>query len=172
MTDRQLPDLSEATSALTAAREQASATAWPIIEAMVDILAKALNGAQLRGLPNLATSAGAYRGLHVRATNSGKALPFPRIPHSGYMGPAPWGKEVLVLSAGGALVMVRANDLGETEERPAQVEDILAEDMEHVAETISEACRLHMASSLKATGAYNAISELAERLRGALEDGR
>jgi hypothetical protein len=159
-------DLMEATSALNASREQARRDAWPTIAVMVSQLVEAMGGATLRGLPNLASSAAAYRGLHVRATNSGKALDFPRVDRGSTT--APWGRETLILNMRCELVMARANDLGEVEERPATAEDVLAEDVENVAETITEACELHLEAAARATAVYDDITQLANRLRLAL----
>lgn len=154
----------EATSELNTARERAREVAWPAIEKMLAALEGALMSGRLRGLPNLATSTNPCRGLHVRAKRADKGLPFPRGRTS-----EDFGAEVLVLTEAGRLAFVRRNNTGDIHERGALPDDLRAEDVEHVAETISEACRRHLSASEKATQQYDDLYALAERLRTALE---
>lgn len=156
--------IAEATSALDASRFEAQHAATDAITTMLIALQRSLDGKRLRGMANLAASGNPYRALRVRARVSDKALPLPK-----WRGGEEWGNAVLVLTERGALALVRRNDTGEFDEQPWPPENIKAEDVEHVAETIVAACGLHLAASAKATSEYEDMRQLAERIRGALE---
>lgn len=156
----------EATSELNDARQRAREAAWPAIEAMLLALQKAMAWNRLRGLPNLATSTNPYRALHVRARRADKGLPFPRV-----RGQDGWGAEVMVLTELGALRLARRSEGGDIQERNATADDVRAEDVEHLAETINDACERHLAAAERATQQYDDLRDLAERLRVALEEG-
>jgi hypothetical protein len=157
--------IAEATSKLGAARTGARTEALAAIVEMATALQHAIGGERLRGLPNLATSANPYRALRVRARIADKSIPFPR------RGGDDWGPAVLVLHERGGLVMVCRNDAGDFAEVEWNPDDIKAEDVEHVAETIVAACNLHIGASARATAQFDDLRGLAARIRKALEGG-
>lgn len=118
---------------------------------------------RLRGAPNLASSTNPYRGYLVRAKKSDKGLPFPRRGSDGF------GREQLVLTEHGRLVMARRNEDGDVNERDVDDSELTADDAEHLAETIDHACETHMRACESSSEQYQAAFRLAQRLREALE---
>lgn len=118
---------------------------------------------RLRGAPNLASSTNPFRGYLVRAKKSDKGLPFPRRGSDGF------GREQLVLTETGRLVMARRNEDGDVNARDVDDSELTADDAEHLAETVDHACEMHMRACDASTEQYQAAQRLALRLREALE---
>ena len=159
-----LDQISEAASRLATARTEARVNALAAIELALRLVQRALGGDRLRGMPNLGSSGNPYRGLQVRAKHADRELPLPK-----WRGGDDWGDEVLVFGEWAGIAFVRRNDAGDFNERPLGEDDLKAEDVEHVAETIVEACRRHLAASERSTAQYDDLSRLAGRIRQALE---
>ena len=153
----------EYTDALVVARSEARDAAKSAIDAMLAALASILpSPAFLRGAPNLGSSADPVRGYLVRARSSYKALPFPRCDGVDQ-------RDVLILSEDCRIMMAHRSALGPVVMRPAVADDLLAEDAEHVAETIILACEAHVEACRDRTERVEAIRDLSLRITVALE---
>jgi hypothetical protein len=157
-------DIIDATQQLAEARDLARQNALIAIGAMLGRVAGLISTiARLRGAPNLASSTNPYRGYLVRAKKSDKGLPFPRRGSDGF------GREQLVLTEEGQVVMARRNEDGDVNARFPDPSEFTADDAEHLAETIEYACENHMRACESSTEQYKATRDLAVRLRTALE---
>lgn len=157
-------DVVDSTKQLAQARDEARRLALLAIGALHGRLGDLIAViSRLRGAPNLASSTNPYRGYLVRAKKSDKGLPFPR------RGADNFGREQLVLTEYGRLVMARRNEDGDVNERDVDDSELTADDAEHLAETVDHACEMHMRACDASTEQYQAAQRLALRLREALE---
>lgn len=157
-------DVIEASVQLTEARAQARQLALLAIGALLGRVHQLISViTRFRGAPNLASSTNPYRGYLVRAKKSDKGLPFPRRGSDGF------GREQLVLTEDGQLVMARRNEDGDVNARYPDATEYVADDAEHLAETVEYACEAHLRACEASTEQYRATEKLARQLLQALE---
>jgi hypothetical protein len=148
-----LEETKEGGELLAAAREKARPECIAAVRALEAALLEALGGEALKGLPRLQNNPGVY-GAPVRGKHRDVELD---------------ERPTLVVAASGRLTMARLiEDSGDVEQRPVEDEELLAEDLEAVAQTFSVVLVRHLASVEKTTARYEGLSALAKKLEDAL----
>jgi hypothetical protein len=149
-----LEQTKEGGAMLAAAREDARPACVAAVRKLEAALVAVLDGEKLRGLPVLHEGDARYCGARAR----GKRI-------DGTLGEKP---TLVVNECGRLMFAVVPALLHDAVERPAQDDELLAEDAEDVARAVEEALLRHAASVDQRTARFERLSALARRLSAAL----
>ena len=148
-----LEETKEGGELLAAARERARPECIAAVRQLEAALVEALGGEALKGLPRLQNNPGVY-GASVRGKHRDVELD---------------DRPMLVVVPSGRLHMARLSpDSDEVVTRAVDDDELLAEDVENVAQTFAVALVKHLASVEKTTARYAGLSALAKKLEDAL----
>lgn len=156
--------MAKITTMRTHAREEVTAAITELCVQLVELM-KDAGASVLRGLPNLSHAVAPYRGVVVRAKHRDKTLlPLPERSSDG------WGGETLVFTEKGTLMIARRNNRGEVNERSVGDTDLVAEDIVPVMESIDLALTRHLDAVDRGVTRYQAMQQLAAKLRTVLQE--
>ncbi len=143
---------------LTSSRDAARSRVVRSIRATQAMVASAIAGSALRGMPNLMPDGEPFRAVRVRGHFS-TALPFD-------------GRPVLCLCDDGVLRMAMRSDDRTMRPRSTVVsweasdDDIRAEDISHYVAVLGQVLTTHLAQGQASTDRYARLERMAERLSG------
>ena len=159
--------LRESRATMTAVREEARGQAVRAIRAIESELVDALDGATLRGLPNLGSSGERFYAIRVRTQQYGEVGPNAEEPIEA-------GEEPLCLTKEGVLVVARwhyvnnERDPGAGGDRlsspPVRSDELMIEDVEALVRTVHHVVPRHLAQLETTNARFSRIGELAERI--------
>jgi len=143
---------------MEATRDAAKGSAVGAIQAMTDKLRAIMGDHRIQGLPNLASGSHTFRAARMRGAWIDRKLEVPRHDQD-------WGAHAPVVTDQGELVYARRDARGEVETWPVPDQDIQAEDMTRMWETLDQVIEGHMAKIDKRTRRFAALHELNEQMR-------
>jgi len=163
-----IADVSRASGELRARRERARVEAIAAVRGMERSLVDALGGETLKGLRDVVPGYAAARARSFGKKDSGQ--PFEPLPEP--RDDAPYGREVLVVSSAGVLEMARTvrRGLGKlgAESRPASDDDLVVEDVEHLAMLFATLLGEHVERSRRTSAMFGRLEGIAQRISAAL----
>jgi hypothetical protein len=155
--------LRESRATMMRVREEARAHAVRAIRAIESELVDALDGATLRGLPNLGGNGERFYAIRVRTQRDAEVGPNAEEPIGG-------DEESLCLTKEGVLVVVgwlRARDTQLADRiysPPVRDENLLLEDVEALVRTVHYVVPRHLAQLEQTSARFSRIGELAARI--------
>lgn len=161
-----LEDAGAASEELRSARSRARAEALAAIHEMEGALLEALDGETLKGVREIVPGYAAVRARAFGAKEKNLAEPLPE-PKPGEL----FGRWVLVVSDRGTLEMARTyrkvGRLG-VESRQAEDEDLLIEDVEHLATLFAKLLGEHVERSRRSAARFGRLEGIARSISAAL----
>jgi hypothetical protein len=145
-------------------REEARESAVLAIRSLEDALVEALGGEKLLGLPNLASSKLPWRGARVRG-GAGKRLSTQYFGKGGG-----WSRPVLCVEETGHVVLVSRSRSGEISTRQAMDDELIAEDVAHLAELLPTIIETHIKRAEARRETFARLRALSTRIKAATGD--
>jgi hypothetical protein len=150
--------VSHASGNLRVVREGAREKAAQAIRALEHALVEALDGESLKGLREIGVG---YQAARVRGKDPFEELPEPK-PFE------PEGREVLVVTPSGTLAMVKRYRIGWGNERAAEDQDLLIEDVADLGRLFERILAEHIERARKSAETFSRLELLAIQVSEAL----
>lgn len=162
-------ELKQTTTELEATKAEAREISVRAIRTLVARLAEALDGATLKGLPNLgASSSKPWRGARVRGSGGRRAraddIDFLATPLARPAGGETYGKAAICINHRGELVSAQLDCHGDVRESPVHDDDLFAEDAERLASALAGVLHQHIRRSKRSTQRFANIRAFSDRV--------